>query len=242
MSVSLHPLEPALVNRDAQVTHNERMHPRMHVLAADLQRVFGTRLRSIVAYDSADDPVDGPEGRATLALVERLTFQDLAACAPLTTGWRKAGLAVPLLLAHDEFLWTLDVFPIEYGIIIARHEVVFGDNPFAGMQVRESDLRRACELQAKSHLIHLREGYLESGGQPAAVGRLMSASAASLKTLAAHLERLDPGIDDRAGLTTELVREIEGAAASGIAEPSALFARYLTAVERLWEQVDRWRA
>lgn len=229
-----------------QVTHNERMHPRVHQLAADLQRIFGARLRSLVAYGAAadawGDAAAHEDGQPTLALVDRLTFQDLAACAPLVGGWRKAGLAVPLVLAREEFMRTLDVFPVEYGGIIASHEIVAGENPFEGMRVSESDLRRACELQAKSHLIHLREGYLESGGQPAAVARLMTASASSLKALAANLESLDPGIDERAGLTPELVREVEAAASSAIAEPSALFARYLAAVERLWEQVDRWRA
>ncbi len=228
-----------------QVTHNDRMHPRVQQLAADLRRIFGARLRSLVSYGDphgAGDAGAHDEGQATLALVDRLTFQDLAACAPLVGSWRKAGLAVPLVLARDEFLRTLDVFPVEYGAIIGRHEVVAGEDPFAGMRVSETDLRRACELQAKSHLIHLREGYLESGGQPVAVARLMTASASSLKVLAANLESLDPGIDDRAGLTPELVREVEAAASSAIAEPSALFARYLAAVERLWEQVDRWRA
>jgi hypothetical protein len=108
------------------------------------------------------------------------------------------------------------------------------------MEVREGDLRRACEQQAKSHLIHLREGYLESGGQPAIVARMIAASAPALRSLLVNLGRLDPGIDDRAGLTPALVSEVELAASQTIADPSALFARYLTAVERLWTEVDRW--
>jgi hypothetical protein len=211
------------------------MHPGVSVLAGDLTHVFGARLESLVTYGNPSEDVH------TLVLVERLTFQDLAACAPLVSTWRKSGLAVPLILGREEFLRTLDVFPIEYGDIIARHEVILGRDPFGGMTVGESDLRRACELQAKSHLIHLREGYLEGGGQPAATARLVAASAASLRSLAANLDRLDPGIDERAGLTPDLIREIENAAASTIVDPSALFARYLRVAERLWEQVDRWR-
>ena len=76
-------------------------------------------------------------------------------------------LAVPLLLSRDEFLRTLDVFPVEYGEIIANHRLIVGEDILAGLQVSEADLRRGCELQAKSHLIHLREGYLETGGSPA---------------------------------------------------------------------------
>jgi hypothetical protein len=220
------------------MSHNGRMHARVRPLAADLQRIFAARLQSLVAYGDLDDP----EGLHTLALVERLTFQDLTACAPHVSDWRRSGAAVPLLLTREEFLRTLDVFPIEYGSIIAQHVIVAGENPFAGVHVSEADLRRACELQVKSHLIHLREGYLESSGQPAAVGRLLASSSLALKALLTNLERLDPGAAARAGLSPDLVQEIASADSSTIPDPSPLLARYINAVERLWQEVDRWRA
>ena len=213
------------------------MHARVRALTTDLQRIFGTRLRSLVAYGDID--ADG--ALHTLALVDRLTFDDLAACAPQIPAWRRAGAAVPLLLSRDEFLRSLDVFPIEYGNIIARHVVLAGDNPFAGMTVKEADLRRACEMQVKSHLIHLREGYLESGGDSTAVAGLISSSAESLEALLMNLDRLDSGVAVRVGLTPAFVQDVASAHASTIAEPSSLFSRYLTAVERLWQEVDRWR-
>jgi hypothetical protein len=214
------------------------MDPRVRVVTADLQRIFGSRLASLVAYGDMDDE----DGVHTLALVERLTFEDLAACAPHIGSWRRAGAAVPLLLSREEFLRTLDVFPIEYGGIIERHVVLAGDNPFAAMHVNDADLRRACELQTKSHLIHLREGYLESGGQPTAVAGLIASSARPLVALLGNLERLDAGAAARAGLTRALVQEVAAAEATTIADPSALFARYVAAVEHLWHEVDRWRA
>ena len=213
------------------------MDVRVKMLATDLQRLFGARLRSLVAYGDMDDP----EGVHTLALVDQLTFQDLTACSRNVGAWRRSGAAVPLLLGREEFVRTLDVFPLEYGGIISRHVLIAGEDVFARIQVSESDLRRACELQAKSHLIHLREGYLESGGQPAPVAQLIAASAPGLQTLLANLERLDPGIDARAGFTPELVREITAAAGTTIVDPSALLERYLAAVERLWQEVDKWR-
>lgn len=217
---------------------------RVNPLAADLQRIFGPRLQSLVAYgelDNPDDPDVASGDLHTLALVERLTFRDLAACAPLVPGWRRAGLAVPLLLARDEFARTLDVFPIEWGGIMAQHVAIVGADPFAGMRVSEADLRRACELQAKSHLIHLREGYLESGGRPVAVAQLMAASGPPLRALLARLEQLSPGCTERAGLSPALVHEIATAEASTIADPSALLACYIEAVEQLWQEVDAWR-
>jgi len=214
------------------------MHAALKMLSADLQRIFGTRLQSLVAYGDVDDP----DGVHTLALVERVDFQDLTACAPRTPDWRRAGAAVPLLLSREEFLRTLDVFPVEYGGIIANHQLLAGENILGGLQVNETDLRRGCELQVKSHLIHLREGYVETGGTPALVSRLIAASAPALSSLLANLRQLDSGAAARAGLTGALVQEIASADANQIADPSPLLARYLTAVERLWQEVDRWKA
>ena len=214
------------------------MNTGVKAVAADLQRIFGTRLRSVVAY-KGDDEGDGVH---SLALVDSITFSDLAACAPRAADWRKLGASAPLILTKDEFLRTLDVFPLEYGGIIANHHLVAGEDVLAGVRVGDADLRRGIELQAKSHLIHLREGYLESGGNPKAIGQLIAASAPALSALLGNLHRLDPSAAGRAGLTSELFREIATAADTTIADPSPLLARYLGAVERLWQEVDRWRA
>jgi hypothetical protein len=202
----------------------------------DLGRLFGDRLISLVAYGEA-----GEEGAHTLALVERLSFSDLARCAPLVPTWHRLGLATPLVLSQDEFRRTLDVFPLEYGDIIAHHTVIAGANPLAGIVVPEADLRRGCELQAKSHLIHLREGFLETHGDPPAVARMIAASAPAFRVLLQNLERLEPGAGKRAGISDELPREVAAAADATIAEPSALLSRYIAAVERLWQYVDAWR-
>jgi hypothetical protein len=213
------------------------MNAGVKALAADLQRIFAARLRSVVAYGEP-----GEDGVHTLALVERLTFADLTACAPRMPDWRRAGAAAPLILTRDEFLRTLDVFPLEYGAIIANHTVIAGENLLAGVHVNDADMRRGCELQAKSHLIHLREGYLETGGNPKTVGQLIAASSPALASLLANLHQLDDGAASRAGITPELLKEIAGAADTTIADPSALLARYVAVVDRLWQEVDRWRA
>jgi hypothetical protein len=225
------------------------------VLAADLRRVFGNRLLSICAYGVGHD-ADGDTH--TLVLVDRLTFEDLAACVPLARGWNARGLAVPLLLEEHEFTRTLDVFPLEYGDILAHHVLIEGTDPFDGLSVSEADFRRACELQAKSHLIHLREGFLESGGDPRAVSRLIGASAEGFRRLLENLVSLvrpatvhavhhDVAEDAQTflGVPAELTREVLAKAGAGrsstIAEPTALLEQYVAAVDRIWEFVDEWK-
>ena len=52
-------------------------------------------------------------------------------------------------------------FPSSTARFSHSHDVVFGKDPFDGLSIRREDLRRACEVQVKSHLLHLREDYLE---------------------------------------------------------------------------------
>jgi hypothetical protein len=239
--------------------HNGGMDAGVKALAVDLQRIFGARLQSVVAYG---DGAAG-DGVHTLALVERLAFSDLAACAPRMADWRRAGAAAPLILTRDEFLRTLDVFPLEYGGIIANHRLVAGQDLLAGLQVSESDLRRGCELQAKSHLIHLREGFLESHGETTRIARVIAASAAPLRALLTHISRLpDQGTGQaasftptdaslaklaqlRMGVPETLIREVLASSSDGqstISDPSHLFGRYIDASRKIWEYVDRWRS
>lgn len=232
--------------------------PALEALAGELQRIFGARLHSVVAYGFHD--TDEEEEAHALALVERVTFEDLAACVPLVPQWRRRGLAVPLLLSRDEFIRTLDVFPLEYGDIVAHHVVVYGGDPFAGVAVSAADLRRACELQAKSHVIHLREGFLETDGRPTAVARLVAASAPAFRSLLVNISRLedeDAAADDhhddetiaacaerQIGVPAAVVREVLASARVGvgtIVDPTALLSRYLAATERIWQYVDAWR-
>ena len=224
-------------------------------LAADLQRVFGQRIHALVAYGLA-----GPDQLLhTLALVDEVRFADLSACAPSVHRWRRAGLAVPLLLARNEFERSLDVFPVEYGEIVANHITIIGHDPFAGARIAEADLRRSCELQAKSHLIHLREGFLEAGGDPNETVYLIASSSHGFRALLGNIVRLDrgpvrpgaPESGDRAlaafaehtiGVPESVVLEVLGfkPTAGTIADPSGLLSRYVAATERIWEYVDGW--
>ncbi len=227
-------------------------------LGKDLARVFGGRLESLVAYSGHD----GDGALHSLAVVEALTFQDLTACLPLAEGWQRRQLAVPLMLSHEELRRTVDIFPLEYASIIATHAIVFGRSPFDGMTIPAEDLRRACEAQAKSHLIHLREGFLESHGEARTVAALVASSTAPFRAILTNIARLpdsaagraEPiGLSDEAlaqmaeqriGIPASLVREVLSSATTGqssIAEPSALLARYIHAAQRVWEYVDRWR-
>jgi hypothetical protein len=221
------------------------------LLARDLEEVFGTRLRALVAYGGTH----GDGSVHSCAIVEGLGFEDLARCLPFTDRWHQRRAAVPLLLAPDELERTLDIFPLEYSAIAADHVVVRGRDPFAAVEIPREYVRRATEAQAKSHLIHLREGYLESRGESARIGQVIAASAGPLRALLINIARLagTPATpDDTAlaalterltGAVANVIREVLGSSAAGpssVTDPSHLLSRYIDAAQKIWEYVDRW--
>jgi len=223
----------------------------IRTLDRDLRELFGARLQSLVAYPASFEDRDGA---ATLAIVDRVTPDDLRACADRVAAWHDAGLATPLLLAGSEFGRSLDAFPFEFGEILADHVVVSGANPFDGLRVEPGDLRRACEVQARSHLLHLREGFIEAGSRSDAVAALIRQSSAPLAALLKNVARLrgltattgelaaralqgELGTDDGT-----LARVVRLSASSPLTSDEArrIFPSYLEAIERLTRLIDRW--
>lgn len=215
----------------------------------DLQNIFGERLHAFVAYGQ---PAAGPA--SSLALVRALTGEDLAACAARAAAWHRAGCATPLLLTKDEFAGSLDAFPIEYGEILETHRVLFGVDPFAGLEIRQEDLRRACEVQVKSHLVHLRENFVECGARLSDVAALVAESAPAFALLLRRMASLDgmpsatsadlgayararPGLDPR---VVGDVLALAGNPHAGV-DAAKLYPAYVANVESLWRFIDRWR-
>jgi hypothetical protein len=238
----------------------------VRALERDLREIFGGRLQSVVAYGASgrsapagahDD--DGAHRHAhplahTLAITETLTADDLRACARRATKWHEAGLATPLLLAAHEFENSLDAFPLEFGAIVADHTMVSGKNPFDAATIDAADLRRACEVQARSHLLHLRQGYVEAHDNPDALAVLIVDSAPAFAGLLHNVARLQGvAADDAAAVGRHVERTLNAADTSvsdviglaGVTEISSadairIFPGYLDAVERLVKFADGW--
>lgn len=220
----------------------------MDRLAADLTRVFGGRFTALLAY--------GPTRAAAFA--STITADDLDGLAPLAERWHRDGLATPLLLTPDEFVRSLDAFPLEYDVIVRRHIVIAGTLPFTAERPEDADLRRACEVEAKAFLIHLRQGWLQAGSDHDAQDALLLHSADPLRALlsnVARLQRAPADTDDQLvefGATTmaldaTVLRKVfaydrgSGGAAHSHHD-TAFLTGYLRTAEALWAFVDRWHA
>ncbi len=214
-------------------------------LAADLRRVFGDRFVALVA--------GGPGTSA--AFVSRIRGEDLDALGPLADTWHREGLSTPLVMTPEEFRRSLDTFPVEYQALIDHHVVIDGASPLEGASVSPDDLRRACEAQARGHLIHLRQGWIDAGAHAHGLAHLIERSSGPLRQLLLNLARLqhESPADDAAlaafahraaGMPETLVSGILGLTRaphrSEVLVPR--LGEYLAASEGLWAFIDAWRA
>jgi hypothetical protein len=214
-------------------------------MAADLQRVFGSRFVGLAAYGQ----------NASVGFVDALAADDLQAMRSLVETWHRDGLATPLVMTVDELNRSLDAFPLEYQAMIDTHVVIAGRMPFAAVQIDAADLRRACEAQARSHLIHLRQGWLESGSHESHLADLVVRSAAPFRALLANVARLSGAphdtFDDLNRFAEQTIGMPVGIARDVLdlnAHPEhghqvrARLGDYLAAAERLWNFIDTWHA
>lgn len=220
-------------------------------LAGDLTRVLEARFVALVAY--------GPT--RAVAFASRLTADDLQALAPLVDRWHAEGLETPLLLTPDEFRRSMDAFPLEYDAMIDRHVVIAGTPPFGDTRVSDTDLRRACELQAKAFLIHVRQGWLEAADHRHEQQVMLVQSAGPLRALLTNVARLHetsggvaPDTDEQLvmfgethiGLPAGVLRgvlalEWHPDQSDQLLDAPDFMNAYLLTAETLWAHVDTWR-
>jgi hypothetical protein len=189
-------------------------------LAAQLTEIFGDRLRMVAAFG---------DNAQTCAVVKSLTLEDLDRCAAHSGKWAKSGLDAPLFLVEGELRRALDAFPLELSEIVATRRLVTGTDLFAEILVPKQELRRACEVQARGHIVHLREGYIEAGSDSKAVARLVAAAIPAFRALVKNVARLE-GISPKALVTQLNLENFEKS-----------FPEALRAAERIVEYVDTWK-
>ena len=122
----------------------------------------------------------------TLAVVERMTRDDLRACAGRVAGVarRRPGDAAARRRARVRAIARrLSARVRRDPRRSRRRRRARIRSPACG--VDPADLRRACEVQARSHLLHLREGYLETRGRADALADLIVQSAPAVCRAAA---------------------------------------------------------
>jgi len=134
---------------------------------------------------------------------------------------------------------------------LRRHALIAGTPPFDGVSVADADLRRALEMLAKGHVLHLRAGAIATGGRASEGRTLIAASIDPFRALLANAARLagqDPATDEEVAAFAAAQLNLPRDTLRGLLviddglefDPSAVMPVYLDAAERLWKALDRF--
>ena len=226
------------------------------ILTEELKKICGDNLCSVVLYGSS---VAGDNMKTSdynvLVVMNRVDADGLLALTGLCSRWDKDGNPAPLLFAREALLRSADVFPVEFADIIQTHKVLYGENPFVGMNIDPANLRLELEHELKSKLILLRGRFLVTKGAPKEVDRLMASSISSFLTLFKAVLRLYGGTPPAKKMEVlpmlakhikfdeeifSIVWELkEGKKRAGLTS-AQIFSRYLAAAQNVTDDVDRW--
>jgi hypothetical protein len=203
-------------------------------LVSQLRAAYGAALRSIVLYGSAaaGERLGKRSDHNVLVIVESLDASRLAAASAASRAWAEAGNPAPLTLTESEWRGSSDIFPMEYADILERHRVLFGDPPFAGIQVDRKDLRLQLEQESMGKLLRLRQGVLASGNDPRRQLELLAASVSTFLVIFRAFERLHGAAPpaDNVALASDVARR-----AGFDPEPVARVVRHVRGEQRLEE-------
>ena len=224
-------------------------------LAARLTAALGDALSAVVVFGSAA----GPEHHAAhsdvnvLVLLSRLGTVELSpALADVVRDWAAAGQPAPLMMTVAEWRRSADIFPMEVGDVLARHQVLVGSAPFEGMVVARRDLRLQLEQEAMGKLLRLRGAILTTGGDHERQRQLLARSFSTFMVLFRAVERLAgatvpagnealvAAVAGRVGFDGRPFVDVARFRAGGAppAEPAGLLAGYLAGAEKLAAFLD----
>jgi len=221
----------------------------------DVKGVFGEQLEGMLLYGSAvrGEFLPGRSNLNILLLVSSYDSDVLKRYSALHRHWSKEQIVVPLFLTEEELHTSAAVFPLEFLEIQEQHRVLGGRDPFIGFHVKTDRLRETVVQGVTSHLLRLRQRYVEGGGSDDATTILLPLSITSIVPVLRGVQRLlgrpvlshsDAVIKDVAeqlkldlqGLLDALLLK-RGQISPGTREVPRLFDRYLQAATMLTRAV-----
>src|ERR1700736_2702952 len=172
----------------------ERVRTALTEFTAAAQQAFADDLSSVVLFGSA------AEGRmrqtSDVNVIVVLRRADPAKLEAIGEAYRLAHAAIRLsamFMLESEIDIAKDAFAVKFADIIARHEVLYGPDPFIGLTVsREAALHRLLQVLVNLQL-RLRERYALSSAYDEQLARAAADAVGPLRASAAVLLWLESG-------------------------------------------------
>ncbi len=146
-----------------------------------LQSAQGANLVSVIVYGSAIAAPGNPKKSdyQLLIVTRRLAATDLRLLRPAIKWWTDAGFAMPVFFTAEEFIDSLDVFPMEFRQMKRAYRVLHGQDLLAGREASKEHLRWQTEHELRGKLLRLRSLALPASESTGELQKLMTESIVS---------------------------------------------------------------
>jgi hypothetical protein len=125
-----------------------------------------------------------------MVVVKQCGLDDLTTLSEVAAPWIKQGNPPPVFLTVDEIKASADVFPIEFSDLEDARQVLFGQDPLAGLVFSKANLRIELEHEFRGSLLRLRRTLVISGMDRKHVGEVMLKSVSTFLVLLRSAVRL----------------------------------------------------
>ncbi|MGE0472813.1 MAG: hypothetical protein AB7P17_04190 [Nitrospirales bacterium] len=148
----------------------------------DLEKTFQRNLEAVILYGSAarGDFVEGRSNWNLLVLVRSLPVTLIQEAGKLHKKGEMLRIVPPLLMTLDELHQSCSVYPLELLLIKESHVLLEGRDPFPGLQLSLEHLGWHCEREIRSHVIQVRQRFMEGEARSEAVQSIMVLSITAL--------------------------------------------------------------
>ena len=172
----------------------EAVRTTLSEFAGAAQQAFGDDLYSVVLFGSAAEGRLRATSDVNVVLVlRRVDPKKLEAIGEAYRFAHAAASVTAMFILETEIAVAKDAFAVKFADIIARHEVLYGPDPFAGLTVsREAALHRLLQVLVNLQL-RLRERYVLSSAYAEQLARAAADAVGPLRASAAMLLWLESG-------------------------------------------------
>jgi predicted nucleotidyltransferase len=237
-------------------TRTRDLDGRLESFARALETAAGPNLVSLVLYGSAATGTAREDSDLNLLLILRDAGSTaLGAISPAMADWITARERPPLIFSEESWRAAADVFPLEIEDIRAGHRVLRGRDPVVGVATDPAHQRLELERDVRGRMIQLRAAYAASATDGRELTDLVADSLRGLLPLfraavrlagsppAAEPRDLVRQLADLAGLDADAfewpLARLAGARVPALTAHDSRAARYLDAVDRFVDYVDR---
>ena len=226
-------------------------------LVDKLSEAHGQNLSSVVLYGSAvvGGQLEEDRPKKILVVLDLITPIDLKAAHAVADWWRSEGNPLPVYFTDEEISDSSDVFPIEFIDMSEKRHVLYGKDPFDGLEIPTQNLRHQLEYELRAKLLRLRRIYIPASRNANQLARLMADSLDNFAVLFRHVlmmfEKEAPfekrecvmKLADEMKLDKQVFARIfEYATDEEVwleSETNETFAKYLGQIEKVIEAVDK---